>query len=311
MCLGAVGSQTAGSIIRPAAFCGVSGLKPTFGRVDRSGVLVSCPSLDHVGALAGSAADLKLLWQVLADPRPAHAQPATAGQEKSSSRASSSLASARPSPGRSGLSDAAAAGGDRADGMLAEASPEVLLVLEATLGWLESHGGRAGRGQSAGRAGRNPGHASGAHDGRDGPVSPPGFCQRRGRFGPQVAKLIEEGLATDTARYDAARRHQTEFRMQLAGAMAGVDAWILPATNHHRRPLEHDRRSASGDPLELRRLAGHHPSRPAWPKTRCRSGCNWSGRPEPTSDCSRPAVWCEERLGFGEAFLPQLLAELG
>ncbi|HEY1785262.1 MAG TPA: amidase, partial [Pirellulales bacterium] len=70
MCLGSIGSQTGGSIIRPAAYCGVAGFKPTFGRIDRAGVLVSSPALDHVGALALNVADLEILWRVLADPRP-------------------------------------------------------------------------------------------------------------------------------------------------------------------------------------------------------------------------------------------------
>jgi aspartyl-tRNA(Asn)/glutamyl-tRNA(Gln) amidotransferase subunit A len=53
--LGAVGTDTGGSIRMPAAFCGVSGLKPTFGRVAVDGVIPLAASLDHVGPLAGSA----------------------------------------------------------------------------------------------------------------------------------------------------------------------------------------------------------------------------------------------------------------
>lgn len=48
----AVGSQTNGSIIRPAAFCGVVGVKPTYGRLPRDGVMPFAPSLDHVGGFA-------------------------------------------------------------------------------------------------------------------------------------------------------------------------------------------------------------------------------------------------------------------
>ena len=62
----AFGTQTAGSIIRPAAFCGVVGYKPSFGTISRSGVLPFAESLDTVGALAGSVADAALLVSVAA-----------------------------------------------------------------------------------------------------------------------------------------------------------------------------------------------------------------------------------------------------
>lgn len=52
LCSLALGTQTIGSIIRPAAFCGVVGFKPTYDRVTRSGVIPLSPSLDHVGAFS-------------------------------------------------------------------------------------------------------------------------------------------------------------------------------------------------------------------------------------------------------------------
>lgn len=51
----ALGTQTIGSIIRPASFCGVVGLKPTYERISREGVIPLSPSLDHVGLLASDA----------------------------------------------------------------------------------------------------------------------------------------------------------------------------------------------------------------------------------------------------------------
>ena len=50
----AVGTQTGGSVIRPAAFCGVVGFKPSFGAISRAGILAQSPSLDTVGVFAGS-----------------------------------------------------------------------------------------------------------------------------------------------------------------------------------------------------------------------------------------------------------------
>ncbi|MDE2570959.1 MAG: amidase, partial [bacterium] len=51
-CSIALGSQTSGSVLRPASFCGIVGFKPTFGRLSAAGVTPLAPSLDHVGILA-------------------------------------------------------------------------------------------------------------------------------------------------------------------------------------------------------------------------------------------------------------------
>jgi Asp-tRNA(Asn)/Glu-tRNA(Gln) amidotransferase A subunit family amidase len=61
----ALGSQTAGSIIRPASYCGVAGFKPTFGLVPRTGVLKTTDTLDTVGWFARSVDDIELLFEVL------------------------------------------------------------------------------------------------------------------------------------------------------------------------------------------------------------------------------------------------------
>jgi aspartyl-tRNA(Asn)/glutamyl-tRNA(Gln) amidotransferase subunit A len=68
--LGALGTDTAGSIRIPAAFCGVTGLMPTFGRVPKSGCVPLGYSLDHIGPLARSARDCALMLGVLAGVDP-------------------------------------------------------------------------------------------------------------------------------------------------------------------------------------------------------------------------------------------------
>jgi len=69
--LGGLGTDTGGSVRIPAAYCGITGLKPTFGRVPKSGVVPFSHSLDHVGPMARTARDCALLLGVLAghDPR--------------------------------------------------------------------------------------------------------------------------------------------------------------------------------------------------------------------------------------------------
>ena len=66
----ALGSDTGGSIRVPAACVGITGLKPTYGRVSRAGALPLSHTLDHVGPLARSARDLALLMEVIAGPDP-------------------------------------------------------------------------------------------------------------------------------------------------------------------------------------------------------------------------------------------------
>ena len=71
LCYGAIGTDTAGSIRLPAACCGITGLKPTYGLVSARGVIPLSWSLDHVGPMARTAADAALILQAIAayDPQ--------------------------------------------------------------------------------------------------------------------------------------------------------------------------------------------------------------------------------------------------
>src|SRR5215831_1923734 len=70
MCLAALGSQTGGSITRPAAYCGIAGCKPTYGALPLDGILPLAPTMDHPGPLAGCVPDLAVVLQAIADPAP-------------------------------------------------------------------------------------------------------------------------------------------------------------------------------------------------------------------------------------------------
>ncbi|HEX4143148.1 MAG TPA: amidase [Pirellulales bacterium] len=250
MCLGSIGSQTGGSIIRPAAYCGVAGFKPTFGRVDRTGVLVSSPTLDHVGPLAASVTDLAVLWHVLADRRSEPpAQPAAESSPAHAEHASKwhhlfswHHAEHKHSPEDPGFPQRAPRVAIVRE-FLAEVSPEVLLVSEVTLGWLESHGAELVVAKLPAELNEIRAmhrtimafEMAGYHRQQ--------YTAHRAQYGPLLSQLIEEGMAIDAGRYQSAKEHQHAFQSQLAAAFAGADAWVMPATTTTAPP----RRDTTGD----------------------------------------------------------------
>ena len=75
----ALGSQTNGSVIRPAAFCGVYGFKPTHGLIPRHGIFQLSRTLDHVGLFARTSDDIALLAEQLVGVRRARSRHAAPG----------------------------------------------------------------------------------------------------------------------------------------------------------------------------------------------------------------------------------------
>ncbi len=70
MCMAALGTQTGGSLLRPAAYNGIVGFKASYGEVSNEGVLPNSWSIDHVGAHCRSAADAAILWSCMREEEP-------------------------------------------------------------------------------------------------------------------------------------------------------------------------------------------------------------------------------------------------
>jgi aspartyl-tRNA(Asn)/glutamyl-tRNA(Gln) amidotransferase subunit A len=101
----ALGSQTAGSVLRPAAYNGVIGFKPTYGRVSKRGVMPLAWSLDHVGLLARSVEDCELWLRIVADPLAAGGAPQAAATSNATAALGGADSEAPPKLGvfRAGL----------------------------------------------------------------------------------------------------------------------------------------------------------------------------------------------------------------
>ena len=206
MCPVAIGSQTGGSITRPAAFCGVFGCKPTFGTVSVNGVVPIGRSLDHPGPIARSVDDLAMVLSVL----------------QSWSRGPLELSSENRAPLRIG----------RLRGFHEDlVDPELKAVIDQTLDVLMAAGClvydiNVPTGFDELLAHHKLIMAAGAaawHKER--------FARHRDDYGPCVASLIEEGLSASATDFIKASEHQDEMSRRMDSLFGdSLDVLLTPAT---------------------------------------------------------------------------------
>ena len=227
MCLAALGTQTGGSITRPASFCGVASLKGVWGAWPLEAVIPVSVHLDHVGPMARSVADLALLWTLVdARLRPDRA----AGL----ARRSEAIVAGRwldRAPPRIAVIE---------DYYFETSEPSALESFKACIARLEDAGTRVERFPlPASFAGMHASHrvvmAVGAAE-----VHRADFAARPDTYRPKLTGLIERGLSVSAVDYRAARLHQQRFAADLSAALdapAGPDIVVSPATVTSAPPL--------------------------------------------------------------------------
>lgn len=205
MCLAAIGSQTGGSITRPASYCGVCGCKPTFGAISADGVFPMAPALDHPGPIARSVADLGILMHVLVPGL-------------KSSRETQSHQGAAPRLGRlHGLFDE-------------KLEPDTKRAYEQTLRKLATAGATfidVALPQSFDDVLARHRTIVTRELFR---IHSPRFAQYRDDYLPRLSELIEEGARVTPADFETTQRHHDQLRQEMAGVFGTADVLVCPAT---------------------------------------------------------------------------------
>ena len=227
--LGGLGSDTGGSIRIPAALCGVSGLKPTYGRVPRSGVVPLAYSLDTVGPIARTARCCAHLLQAIAGPD--EGDPASAGEPVPDYLPDGAL------PDGAGSLAGLRLGVDRASCLDRPGSdPELAARFEAAVEELSGAGAEIvavelpryevvrQSGALSLRA-----EASAYHL--------PWLRRRWGDYGVHTAKVLAAGLLLSAADYVQAQRVRAWARGEVAAMLGRVDAVVTPTAGASAPPL--------------------------------------------------------------------------
>ena len=202
MCLGALGTQTGGSIARPASYCGVAGCKPTFGLVDRRGIVPVSEHLDHVGPIARTVEDLQILlsamagWSDQAGPIFDRTPRLAVVRAELFERAEPSVAGAF-----AGAVSRLRAAGATVDEMRLPCDFDSILRWHRAIMAVEAAA-----------------------------VHAEAFRARRDQFGPQLTTLLDEGLATPRAAYEEALTAQSRLAAESLRWIPADTVLLTPAT---------------------------------------------------------------------------------
>ena len=229
MCSAALGSQTGGSTCRPAAYNGIVGLKPTYGRISRYGVVPLSWSLDTVGILVRSVEDAALMLQAMAGHDPNDSGSSTL-------RVPDYLEemAAADRPPRIGLIKQFFF--DRSSQEVQDHTQEIAQKLAEAGAIVEEIGlpDSFATAHSCQRIVSNV-EAAAFHE--------EAFRDRADEYGPRIRASIEAGMLVPGVRYLQAQRLRRSFRADMVAALQEVDVALMPATTE---PAPRDR-STTGD----------------------------------------------------------------
>src|SRR6266516_2985599 len=222
MCHGALGSDTGGSIRIPSACCGITGLKPTYGRVSTYGVIPLSWSLDHVGPMGRSAENCAILFDAIAryDPRDPNSVSGPPG------KASATLIGG--SEGRGPLSLQGIKLGVPSESFVAPLDAEVRAAWQAALLVLKEEGAEVIDVElqrptlDVYRTIQKP-EASLAHMERG------WLTTHLEAYGERARSRLLEGQAIPAVDYLRAQQQRRAFSGNLRAVMQGINALVLPA----------------------------------------------------------------------------------
>jgi amidase len=214
LCFGAIGTDTGGSIRFPSSACGVVGLKPTYGRVSRFGVLALADSLDHVGPMARQVGDVAILFDAIAGNDP---------EDPTSLREPAPTTFADLALGIDGLRigidrEYALAGIDRGEAMSIEEALQVLTGLGARIidarmpdltgladAWFVLCSSEAAAAHAA------------------------NYPSRAREYGPYFREVLQIGSDVTAERLAAARQRRAQISAEFTALLDSVDALVCPA----------------------------------------------------------------------------------
>jgi aspartyl-tRNA(Asn)/glutamyl-tRNA(Gln) amidotransferase subunit A len=283
MCLGALGSQTGGSITRPASYCGVAGCKPTYGRVSVHGVMPLGWSMDHPGPIARCVRDLALILQVIAGADPFDPGCSTRPVPDWMTALSGTLRTPRLGRLR-GLFESTA-------------TEEMRRCMEDTVERLRLRGAiieDVGLPASFSEVVQRHRIVMA--------VEAAQFHQHRLQHHPQdypprIRDLLEEGLATPSVDYARTKAHQEQLRRDMLPCFDDVDALLTPAT---AGPAPES--ATTGDPVFNSPWSYVGFPTISMPAGRSSDGLplaiQLAGQPWREGNLFSAAAWCEDALGI-------------